>query len=178
MKTLDIETLKKFLQISSEKLSGEWVLIGGTVLPLIGIDYRVTVDIDLIGLDEKQLIQSLQLMEIAEQLGLPVETINQAGAFFLYKIKNFKNHLIVLSKGKNATIYRPDLELYISLKINRISQSDLSDCLEYLKYTRNAQELFNKKAILDKIKAKSKNVDSSEKKQRLEVLFNSITKSK
>ena len=47
---INAKTMEKFLDIAIKKLSGEWIVIGGTVLPLVGIDYRVTVDIDIINL--------------------------------------------------------------------------------------------------------------------------------
>ena len=48
MKPIDVKILKKFLKIAGIELSGEWVLMGGTVLPLLGVDYRTTVDIDFV----------------------------------------------------------------------------------------------------------------------------------
>ena len=35
-------------------LEGEWVIIGGTVLSLLGIDERVTMDIDMVAINNKQ----------------------------------------------------------------------------------------------------------------------------
>ncbi|MEI6399611.1 MAG: hypothetical protein WCO71_12655, partial [Pseudomonadota bacterium] len=77
----------------------------------------------------------LTLMEISQSLGLPIEAINQAGAFFLHKIQNWENKLILVHKEQKASIYRPNLELYLRLKIARLSESDLEDCLRYLDYT-------------------------------------------
>jgi hypothetical protein len=56
----------------------------------------VTVDIDMVNLNAKASnSNSLQLMEVAEQLGLPVETINQAGSYFLSKIDDVQEHLVL-----------------------------------------------------------------------------------
>ena len=81
MKGLDHKVMKKFLKLAGARLSGDWVLLGGTLLPALGVDHRVTIDIDLAHKDQDG-SQTLELMQIAEDLGLPVETINQAGAFF------------------------------------------------------------------------------------------------
>ena len=171
MNVLSVKILKQFLKIAGEELSGEWVLMGGTVLPLLGIDYRSTVDIDIVAVkdEEKKRSQSVKLMEIAEKLKLPVESINQAGEYFLHKIPCYERCLIPLHKGKNATIYRPNLELYIRLKIDRISESDLNDCLEYLNYTKKNKEKISVK-IVGYIDRAVLTASSDEKKDRLKIL--------
>ena len=78
MNSLDSKLLKQFLTLATQQLRGRWLLVGGTLLPAVGIDTRSTVDIDLVGLGDKEKLQNLELMKIAEQLGLSVESINQA----------------------------------------------------------------------------------------------------
>ena len=85
MKALDSKLLRSFLKEATSKLKGEWILIGGTLLPAVGLDVRSTVDIDIVNLDPDS-DQALKLMELAEQLGLGVETINQAAAFYVHKL--------------------------------------------------------------------------------------------
>src|SRR5438552_100562 len=127
MKSLNSKLLSDFLKLAGIKLKGRWLLVGGTLLPAVGLEIRSTVDIDLIGISDKEAAQSLELMALAESLGLPVETINQAAAFFLKKIGFQEADLLPLHKGKNATIFRPSIELYLRLKIPRLSASDLLD---------------------------------------------------
>ncbi len=134
-KPIDKKTLQKFLTTAGETLHGDWILIGGTVLPLLGIDSRPTVDIDLIALEKSGMEETLQLMEMAEKLGLAVESINQAGAYFLKKIPEYKKNLLLLHKGKTAKIFRPNLYLYINLKIGRLTESDLEDCINMIQYS-------------------------------------------
>lgn len=115
-------TLKKFVQLASKSLTGEWVIIGGTVMAVLGLDYRVTVDIDFVNLNGKgSNSESLKLMEIAETLGLPVEAVNQAGAYFLSKIDDAREHLVEIQKGPRCTIYRPDVYLFVRLKLGRFT---------------------------------------------------------
>ena len=128
--------LDKFLKMAGDRLSGDWILIGGCVLPVLGIDVRVTVDIDFIGKTPEQQTQMLELMNIVAELGLPVETINQAGAYYLTKIEGYDQHLCRLHKGKKATIYTPDLYLFLKLKLARFTESDYIDCLEYIDYSK------------------------------------------
>jgi hypothetical protein len=161
--------MKKFVEIASEKLTGEWVVIGGTVMAVLGIDYRVTVDINFVNLKNKNSnADSLKLMGIAEQLGLPVESINQAGAYFLSKITDVQEHLVEIKKTKSCTIYRPDVYLFVKLKLGRFTQTDLEDCLVMI---RHHEEEFQsaKKELLKLVKAKisSKETVSEELKTRL-----------
>jgi len=151
MSLLTKELLEEFLNIAGDKLSGDWIVIGGTVLPLIGITYRVTVDIDFIGKTELQQTQNIELMNIVTELGLPVENINQAGAYFLSKIDNFEEHLILIHQGSSASIFRPNLFLYLQLKLNRLSETDFTDCVQYIKYSKENHEL-------DSIKTECKNL--------------------
>lgn len=51
MKTLDSKLVKYLLQRAEKSISGEWILVGGSLLPALGLDYRSTLDIDLIGLE-------------------------------------------------------------------------------------------------------------------------------
>jgi predicted nucleotidyltransferase len=167
---LDPKLLKRFIRLAGERLVGEWVLTGGTVLPLLGREHRSTVDIDLVGLGKDEMGQVLQLMKLAEELGLPVEAINQAGAYFLSKIPSFRAHLVVLHEGKGATIYRPDGTLYLLLKVARMSESDLQDCLEWLKLMKKTGEAVDRERVLRAIAQASRKDISSEKARRLRSL--------
>jgi len=132
MKEIDKNLLNRFMTLAGDRLSGDWIVIGGTALMLKGRQYRVTNDIDVVGPKESTQSDLLILMEIAQNLGLPVEAINQAGAFFLYRIKNWQKKLILVHEGKTAKFYRPNAILYLLLKIQRLSETDLQDCLIYL----------------------------------------------
>ena len=156
---INSKTMTLFLEKAAAKLSGEWIIIGGTVLPLTGIDHRVTVDIDIINLNfESSNKDSLKLMEIAEELKLPVESINQAGAYYLAKIENVLDHLVLLKESKKCKIYRPDAFLFLNLKIERLSETDLEDCVQFLKKHRQEYAAHQKqisKIILQRSKAAS-----------------------
>ncbi len=171
---LDKKILKKFIKIAGNTLNGNWVLIGGTVLPLLEVDYRATVDIDLISTIPTQQNQTLKLMEIAENLGLPIESVNQAAAFFLYRIKDFNHHLLLLHQGKTCKIFRPNLYLYVLLKLKRFSESDCSDCLHYLQFTQKNKEQYNKQKLVSEILKELENTNTQEKKVRLKALLNAL----
>jgi hypothetical protein len=73
-------------------------------------------------------------MELAEKLGLSVETINQAAAFFVQKLEFSSADLPILKKSKKAVIYRPTFPLYLKLKASRLTESDLTDLEHYFSY--------------------------------------------
>ena len=127
--------MSKFVKSAAARLSGSWVIIGGSVLHLLNISARTTEDIDVAGPQTATQADILTLMEISQSFGLPVEAINQSGAFFLRTIHDWENKLILVHKEKNASIYRPNLELFLRLKLVRLSESDLEDCLRYVDYT-------------------------------------------
>jgi hypothetical protein len=168
MKALDRKTLRLFLEKAGDSLEGEWVLIGGTVLPLLGVEHRSTTDIDLIGLHPAEQAQSLALMELADRLGLPVETINQAGGFFLSRLPGFENELVLLHQGKTARIFRPNATLYLLLKLRRMSESDLQDCQQWLSWTKTQGETIDIQRVLESVDSEKKRDPHPERVQRLD----------
>lgn len=166
---INSKLMKKFVAKVLTKLEGEWVIIGGTVLSLLGIDERVTMDIDMISINDKvSNSQSIKLMEIAESLGLPVESINQSGEYFLSKIEGYQKHLVLYAESKNCKIYRPDAYLFLKLKLARSSETDLSDCIIFLKHNEEeAREL--KKDLLKLVKNALKAASADKQIKLLEI---------
>ncbi len=98
---IDTQVMKQFLALANSRLTGDGVIIGGTLLPLLGINHRVTVDIDIINLDFKNSVdQTIELMDIAQALNLPVETINQAGSYYFSKMTDARDNLILLQESE------------------------------------------------------------------------------
>lgn len=171
MKALDRAVLSKFLKLAGERLSGRWVLIGGTVLPLLDSEIRSTVDIDLVGLPAGSNREALALMQIAEDLGLPVETINQAGAFFLSKIDDFEGSLILLHGGKKAKIYRPNADLFVRLKLDRLSETDLMDCLEFIRISEKLGDRLDRAKLRRRVEADLKRAKVKDRIARLKSML-------
>lgn len=173
MSILNEKILKKIVERVSDELTGKWIVIGGTVLPLVGIDHRVTVDVDMIPFGGTNNQSQLDLMNIAADLNLPVETINQAGGFFLQKISGWQQKIVLIRQGKKSSVYRPNLELYFMLKLARFSASDMEDCLEYYKWSKKHEKV-SSAHIVSLIQAELKRENSQEKKGRLEKLVKAI----
>ncbi|WP_447970518.1 hypothetical protein [Nitrospira sp. M1] len=140
MKAISKELLDRFFELASEKISGEWVLLGGSVLPYLGRPIRATVDIDLATTSLRAGEHQLELMEIAESLSLPVEAVNTAAEFFVRKIAGFENNLVRMYFKGDFSVYRPNVNLFIQLKLPRLSESDLEDSLEFLTFAGEIKE--------------------------------------
>jgi hypothetical protein len=132
---VDAQVLKRFVHIAADELSGDWVVLGGSVLLLLGAGRRVTLDIDVAGPPGSRQEQTLKLMRIAEGLGLPVEAINQAAAYFLHRIEGWQERLVLVHEGSTARIHRPDVTLFVLLKAGRMTESDLADCIRFIEWS-------------------------------------------
>ena len=170
MKSLDSQLLKVFLNKSATELSGSWLLVGGTLLPALGVDVRPTIDIDLIPISQRNNQGELELMRIADSLGLPVESINQSAKYFVEQIGYQQKDLILLIKGRKSKIYRPSFELYCRLKVARLTETDRTDIAQYHAYCLSNGEisnLQNLKKFLEKLKKAEKNPNKKERLQNL-----------
>ncbi len=174
MKVLNAELLDQFLKKAIIQLKGEWLLIGGTLLPAVGVDVRSTVDIDLIGLGPKESAQNLELMELADSLGLSVEAINQAAAFFVKKIGYKKSDLLLLRSGKDTKIYRPSLEFYWRLKLERQTENDLIDCMHYLKFCKAQKDTIDFSALKNLLSKEISRADTKDQRARLNELLKQL----
>lgn len=171
MRPLDRPLLERFVRQAADTVSGDWVVVGGTVLPLLGAGERATYDIDLVPVADASQSDVIRLMEIAEGLGLPVESVNQAGSFFLHRVAGFEEHLVLLHEGSKARILRPDPTLYVSLKVGRLSESDLEDCRAFIAFARSTRESLDRPRLVRLVRQEIRKAGSAPRRQRLEVLL-------
>ena len=149
MRVLNQQTLQSFVELAGDRLTGDWVIIGGCVLHLLGLGKRITFDIDVAGPGESGMDQTILLMEIAEELGLPVESINQAGWFFLRRIEGWAKEIVVIHRGQTATFHVPNATLFLLLKLERLTESDLSDCLQIIEHARARHEPIDSERVFE-----------------------------
>ena len=168
---MEKKLLEKFIHLLADQVEGKWILIGGSVLPLLEASFRHTQDIDIVGPPLSTQKDTLTLMEIAQTLGLPIEAINQAASFFLYKIPNWEKELVLIHKSSKASIFRPSATLYILLKLNRLSEIDLEDCKNMIAYAKTHHESIDKKRIQKIIRDLLKKETSEPKIKRLNELL-------
>src|SRR3989344_3724351 len=164
---MEKKILEKFIHLLSDKVEGKWIIMGGCVLPLLEASSRYTQDIDIAGPSSSTQKDTLTLMEIAQTLGLPVEAINQAASFFLYKIPDWEKELVLIHKSPKASIFRPSATLYILLKLNRFSETDFKDCIKMIEYAKAHKESIDEKRIQKTIQKLLKKETSPPKINRL-----------
>ena len=151
---IQADSYQKFLNSVADEISGDWLVIGGSLLAILGAHQRVTADIDICPIENMNNDLQLELMNLAVKCGLSIEAINPAADFFVKQIPNWKSSIVLLKKGHTGAIYRPSLELYFKLKLARCSESDVADCSSFLEwYKKNSLSFDNlliKKLVSDK----------------------------
>jgi hypothetical protein len=144
---LDQERISRLLDQLGERLVGQWLLVGGALVSVWVEPRRVTEDIDLIGLtgapDER-----LALMDAVFSLGLPVEAVNSAADFFVHRIPGWRDEIEVLRQYTNCVFYRPTSTLFILLKMGRLSEQDLLDCIAVIEKARVELLRFDERRII------------------------------
>ncbi len=148
-----------FLNNVVNELDGDWVVIGGSMLAFIDAESRVTADIDLCCISDLDNDKRISLMKLAELSGLNIEAINPAADYFLKKIPNWKNSLVLLKNGEKGNLFRPSLGLYLQLKLNRGTPTDIQDCISFINWHFKKSISFD----LDKIKSVVLHFESSGK---------------
>jgi hypothetical protein len=125
----------RLLDAAEERLQGEWLLVGGALAAIWFSPSRVTEDVDLVSLSGTN-EERLALMRLAQEVGLPVESVNSAADFFVRTIGGWRDQLEVLRRTAHLTIYRPTPTLFLLLKL-RLGEQDLDDCLALLSFARS-----------------------------------------
>ncbi len=128
---LDGRRIDSIVQAVADRLEGEWLLVGGSLVALWIDARRTTEDVDLVAVRGSK-DSRFALLGLAGDLGLPVEALNSAADFFVERIPKWTDEIEVLRTGKRGTVYRPSPTLFLLLKIRRLSAEDLADCLALL----------------------------------------------
>ncbi len=165
---LDRKRISDLLDQLSERLHGEWLLVGGALVSVWVQPRRVTEDIDLIGLTGAP-EERLALMDAVFSLGLPVEAVNSAADFFVHRISAWRHEIEVLRQYTNCVFYRPTLTLFVLLKMGRLSEQDLLDCIAVIEKTRTEQLRFDSQRLLEAIQSLPKTEDEDLIKRRDEL---------
>jgi hypothetical protein len=125
---LDRDRLEELLDAMAESLAGDWLLVGGALVALWLEPRRLTEDVDIVGLGGTQ-GERLRLMEFAESQGLPIEAVNSAVDFFVQRIHGWRDEIEIFREQGQIRIFRPSPTLFLLLKVGRLSEQDLEDCL-------------------------------------------------
>ena len=126
--TFDRARIDALLQAIADELPGDFLLIGGALVALWLEPDRTTEDLDLIGMRGEP-SERYALLDFAARSGLPIESFNSAADFFVQRIAGWREQVEVLRVGARGRILRPTHTLFLLLKIGRLSERDLADCL-------------------------------------------------
>jgi hypothetical protein len=149
---LDRQRIDAILEAVAERLEGEWLLIGGALVATWLEPRRLTEDVDIIGLGGTAQ-ERYALMELAGELGLPVEAVNSAADFFVRRVPGWRDQLEILCTGSRSTIYRPTVTLFVLLKMGRLSEQDLEDCRAALAHHDPSGAAVERARLLESIDA-------------------------
>jgi hypothetical protein len=119
--------LDALLDAICDRLEGEWLIIGGAIATLWFSPRRTTEDVDILGVAGDP-DQRYAILELAVSLGLPVESLNSAADFFVRRIADWRDQLVVFREGAKGRVYRPTATLFLLLKVHRLDERDLEDC--------------------------------------------------
>lgn len=150
---LDRAKIESLLARAVDRLPGDWVLLGDSLAAVWFRADKVAGDIDLVSLDESPAAR-FALMDFAEAEGLPVEAVNSAADFFLRRIPGWRNELVPFREGAAGNVLRPTPTLFLLLKSERMSESDLGDCVALLSMAKTQKllvDLARVKARLDEL---------------------------
>jgi len=170
--------IQTFIEKAKDVLEGDWLILGGSLIPLIDKNYRSTMDIDVVRLGGASNEDTLKLMSLAEEIGLPVEAINMAAAFFVNKIKNPERKVIELFRSKRLRLLRPNFYFYLELKSARLSETDASDILRYLSYTIDQKEDFERQASCDLLEEQLNKDTNPERNKRRKKIIKALVRLK
>ena len=132
--SLDRERIDAVVQAVADRLSGDWLLVGGGLVALWLSPRRLTEDVDMVPIDGAD---RLALLGLAVDLGLPVEALNSAADFFVSRVADWRDQVELFRAGLRGRIFRPSPTLFLLLKVGRLSGQDLHDCLSLLEKAGN-----------------------------------------
>jgi hypothetical protein len=127
---MESKTIDEILNYLCEELGGEWLITGGSLVRLSFDAQRGTEDLDLVRISHKDLSDDAAKNQLFKWLiarGLGPEWVNSAVEPFVQEISDWKSELVFFKKGAKGIIFRPNLTLFIYLKLRRGTEIDLLD---------------------------------------------------
>ena len=123
--------VRRILDEICQKIGGDWLLVGGALVQLELQTDRSTEDVDLAFIRHEHKSVTAAQNELFQfsmkELQIGPESLNLSVTFFLDQIPNWKNECVLLQSGAIGNVFRPNLSLFIALKLNRASSIDLQD---------------------------------------------------
>lgn len=104
--SLDRQAIERIVRAIGDRLEGDWLPSGGALVSLWLDSRRMTEDLDVIGMSGT-LQERFALMQVASDLGLPIEAVNSAADFFVQRIPGWRQEVEPLLRGARGTVFRP-----------------------------------------------------------------------
>ncbi|MDO9017155.1 MAG: hypothetical protein Q8S73_12290 [Deltaproteobacteria bacterium] len=158
--TLDRGRIDAILDAAADALEGDWLLVGGAAAATWFLPGRVTEDVALVSLRGAQ-DDRLALLTLAERLGLSPEAFNSTADFFVHRIPGWTAEMEPLRLGRGARIHRPTVTLFILLKVGRLSEVDLDDCLALLSFARGTSPTLDRDRVVAALEALPPTTDAA-----------------
>ncbi len=158
--SLDRGRIDAIIDAATDSLEGDWLLVGGAAAAVWFLSERVTEDVDLVSLRGSR-EDRLALLALAERLGLSPEAFNSAADFFVHRIPGWTEEMELLRQGRGARIHRPTVTLFILLKLGRLSEVDLDDCLALLRVARETSRPWDRARVIAALDALPPSVDAT-----------------
>ncbi len=172
MKPVDPRSLQKFVQLMGDELRGDWVFCSSVILPLLSVSSNVYSEIDIALPQDVDTTNIVRLFSIAERLGWPVETVQLHATHYAQSIADWRRMVLPLRKSKNCGVYRADVNLFVAMRMQRLTEADLTDCLDYVAYALREGEAINEAYLSQLIRRQLSKADSaSGRSERLEALL-------
>ncbi len=134
METTKIEAILDHL---CQNIGGDWLLVGGALVQLHINAERATEDIDLAFISHSKKTLNLAQNELfqysMQNLNIGPESVNLAVDFFLNEISDWRENCVLIQSGTQGRIFRPNLSLFVALKMRRASTIDINDIKEAMK---------------------------------------------
>lgn len=127
---LDQPVVDEILTYLCEELGGDWLITGGTLVRLEFDSNRGTEDVDLVRLRHSTLSDEAAKTQLFRWLidrGLGPEWVNSAVEPFVREVPEWEKETLILREGRKGRLFRPNLTLFIYLKLRRGTEIDLQD---------------------------------------------------
>ena len=122
------EELNLALETICQKIGGDWLLLGGSLVRIDIDPNRGTHDLDIVKIPLPDSLQTqIDLVTEMKKIGLSPEQVNSAVVYFLKQLPNWENETRLLKSFSNGRILRPTLTLFAMLKLSRGTPIDLED---------------------------------------------------
>ncbi len=122
------EELNLALKTICQKIGGDWLLVGGSLVRLDLDPGRGTHDLDIISIPEGNTPKILRaLFTEMKSIGLSPEQVNSAASFFVSSVEGWQNQKVLILEIDRGRIFRPTLTLFAYLKLSRATPVDIAD---------------------------------------------------